>query len=108
VLARRFRTRHGEIDLVVETDEILVFVEVKARSGVGYGRPAEAVDRTKRARMASAAEAYLQRATAFDRTCRFDVVEVRVDRRTGRLLVEHLADVFRPAGTRDGAGRRSR
>jgi putative endonuclease len=99
VLARRFRTRAGEIDLVVETGDLLVFVEVKARSGPDWGRPADAVDRTKRARLCAAAEAYLQRALAHERPCRFDVVEVRVGP-DGRLAIDHLVDAFRPEGAR--------
>lgn len=107
VLARRFRTRAGEIDLVVDTDQLLVFVEVKARSGPGFGRPAEAVDRGKRARMTAAALAFLQRAGAAERTCRFDVVEVRAEP-DGRLVAEHIVDAFRPAAAPGRRERRSR
>jgi putative endonuclease len=105
--ARRFRTRAGEIDLVVEADDVLVFVEVKARSGAGYGRPAEAVDRTKRARLAAAAQVYLQQSRATEHTCRFDVVEVHADR-DGALSVDHIVDAFRPAAGDRLRGRRSR
>lgn len=85
----------------------VVFVEVKARSGVGYGDPAEAVDRRKRARLARVAEAYLQERGALERPCRFDVIAVRADSE-GRLAVEHLIDAFRPEsdhGQRRGRAR---
>ena len=105
--ARRFRTRLGEIDLVAEDRAgTVVFVEVKARSGSGYGEPAEAVDRRKQARLARAAEVYLQARGALERACRFDVVAVRAEP-DGRLVVEHLVDAFRPAADRGGY-RRSR
>lgn len=76
ILDRRFRTRAGEIDLVAEEAGTLVFVEVKSRSGLGFGRPAEAVDRRKRARLARAASVYLAQRRLLERACRFDVLEV--------------------------------
>jgi putative endonuclease len=60
VLARNFRTRYGEIDLVALLGETTVFVEVKARSGVGFGLPEESVTATKRAHLLQAIQAYWQ------------------------------------------------
>ena len=89
ILARRWRCRIGEIDLIAEDGPWLVFVEVKARAGEGFGWPAEAVDRRKRGRLARVALAYLQAEDALERPCRFDVVEVGDD-------VRHIEDAFRP------------
>lgn len=94
VLARGWRSRRGEIDLVMEDGEVLVFVEVKTRAGTGFGRPAEAVDGEKRKRMARAGCAFLTVNHAWERPCRFDVVEV--DRScTGDWRVSHIPDAFR-------------
>ncbi len=76
ILERRYRTRAGEIDFIAEEGDTLVFVEVKTRSSLSFGRPAEAVDARKRSRIACAASLYLARRAAADRSCRFDVVEV--------------------------------
>jgi putative endonuclease len=76
ILERRFRTRAGEIDLVAEEGETLVFIEVKTRTSLSCGLPAEAVDRRKRARLARAASIYLMRHPGTERPCRFDVVEL--------------------------------
>ncbi len=76
ILERRYRTRAGEIDFIAEDGETLVFVEVKTRSSLSFGRPAEAVNVRKRARIAGAASLYLARRGSPDRSCRFDVVEV--------------------------------
>jgi putative endonuclease len=76
ILERRFRTRAGEIDLVAEEQGTLVFVEVKSRSALGFGRPAEAVDARKRGRLTRAAAIYLMLRGLSDRPCRFDVLEV--------------------------------
>lgn len=75
IVARNYRTRLGEIDVVAEEGDYLVFAEVKARSGLAWGLPREAVDERKRARMTRAAMQYAGR-HGRGRPCRFDVVEV--------------------------------
>ena len=93
ILRRGFRTRFGEIDLVVEDGKTLVFVEVKARSSSACGRPAEAVDGRKRARPIRAAEIYLMQAGEPERPCRFDVAEVLASP-GGDLRVLIIRDAF--------------
>lgn len=76
-LERNFRTGGGEVDLVTLEGETLVFVEVRARSNPGYGRPEETVGPRKRQRLVRAARAYLARNPAqAHRHCRFDVVAI--------------------------------
>lgn len=94
ILERRFRLRCGEIDLIAEHSGTVVFVEVKTRSGTGYGRPAESVTARKRARMARVASAFLQRRRWLDRPARFDVVEVFASPHAAPH-VRHIADAFR-------------
>ena len=76
ILERRYRTRAGEIDFIAQDGDTLVFVEVKTRSSLACGRPAEAVDGRKRGRIARAASLYLARRGGPEASCRFDVVEV--------------------------------
>lgn len=95
ILRRGYRTRGGEIDLVAEERGVLVFVEVKSRSTLACGRPAEAVGGLKQRRLLRAASTYLQRHGAIDRPCRFDVVEVLWDPGTGPR-VHHIRDAFQP------------
>ncbi len=94
VLDRRFRTRRGELDLVALDGDVIVFVEVKTRTGEGTGAPAESVTRVKQERLARTALAWLQRRGWLDRRCRFDVVEVLLDARGG-VRLRHLRDAFR-------------
>lgn len=75
LLARNYRCPQGEIDLVMDDRDTLVFVEVRYRRSSAYGTPAETVDRRKRARLQAAAEHYLLTHNA-NRACRFDVVAV--------------------------------
>lgn len=94
ILERRWRERAGEIDLVAEDGAILVFVEVKARRGTGFGTPAEAVTPAKRRRLARLALSYTSRRGWLERRCRFDVVEVFASGSTVER-VRHLPDAFR-------------
>jgi putative endonuclease len=80
ILARRFRTRCGEIDIVANDGDVLVFVEVKARGGDECGTAAEAVTPRKQRKVVRMATAYLAAHEVFERPCRFDVVTVETDR----------------------------
>jgi putative endonuclease len=94
ILERRCRFRVGEIDLVATDGETLVFVEVKARSGTGYGTPAASVTPAKQRRIARVALTFLSRRRWLDRRCRFDVVEIFASE--GRVRrVNHIRDAFR-------------
>jgi putative endonuclease len=72
VLARNWRCRHGEIDLVAEERGTLVFAEVRYRSDQRFGGAAESVTAAKQARLVAAARLYLMRRP--DADCRFDVL----------------------------------
>ena len=76
VLARRYRTACGEIDVVAQDGDTLVFIEVKARATREFGTAAEAVTRWKQRRLVRMARDYLTRAGISDRPCRFDVVAI--------------------------------
>ena len=93
IVARGFRVRCGEIDLVARDGPVVVFVEVKTRTQAAFGRPAEAVTARKRGRIARVASLFLARSGWGDRACRFDVVEVVPD--GTRWRVGHIPDAFR-------------
>jgi putative endonuclease len=76
ILARRYRTRYGEIDIVAGDAGTIVFVEVKARATDEFGTAAEAVTASKRRRLAAMATDYLARNRLSERPCRFDVVAI--------------------------------
>ena len=76
ILARRYRTRHGEIDVVARDGTTTVFVEVKARTSVEFGTAADAVTPRKQRQLVSMAVDYLVRHGLTDRPSRFDVVAV--------------------------------
>jgi len=78
ILARRYRTRFGEIDIIARDAETTVFVEVKTRDGDRFGDGAEAVTGWKQRRVAAMAVDYLARHRLHDTPCRFDVVAIDV------------------------------
>lgn len=92
IVARNFRTRLGELDLVARDGRVLVFVEVKARSGRAYGSGAEAVDWHKQQRLRRLACAFLGEELN-DTAIRFDVVDVSFWPGE-RPVLRHIANAF--------------
>lgn len=78
VLARRYRRRGGEIDIIATDGPTVVFIEVKARDGERFGHAAEAVTGLKRHRLVATARDFLTRHRLHESPCRFDVVTVRL------------------------------
>lgn len=76
ILARRYRTRFGEIDIVAEGQGYVVFVEVKARRTARCGTAAESVSWWKQRRIAAMALDYLSWVDRLNDPCRFDVVAI--------------------------------
>lgn len=94
VLARRYRSRGGEIDIVAAQGPTVVFVEVKTRDGSAYGSGAEAVTWTKRRRIVAAATDFLVRRRMTDCPCRFDVVSIAVEPEGPAIeVISHAFDV---------------
>ena len=73
IVARNFRTRMGEIDLVARDRDTLVFVEVRQRRSAAFGGAAASITAAKRARLIAAARAYLATLPR-EPACRFDAV----------------------------------
>jgi len=95
VLGRRVRMgRHDELDLVMRTKDVLVFVEVKTRKNVDFGRPVSAVNRHKRVALSRAAMRYLRRLRAKPPYFRFDVVEVIGEVGDEQPAVRHIENAF--------------
>lgn len=76
ILARQYRTRFGEIDIVTDIGGCVVFVEVKARSSNRCGEAAEQIPRWKQRRIAAMALDYLAHTDRLNDKCRFDVVAI--------------------------------
>jgi putative endonuclease len=92
IVARNYRCRLGEIDLVALDGPLLVFVEVRSRRGELAGTPLESVDVRKQTRVARVAQHFLAARGWTDRDARFDVIGVRFD--TDPPAVEHVPGAF--------------
>ena len=92
IVARRYRRRGGELDIIARDGPTLVFVEVKARDSREYGDGAEAVTALKRRRMAQLATDFVARYRLHDCPCRFDVVTVHL--RDERAAIDVFQNAF--------------
>jgi putative endonuclease len=92
ILARRYRTRHGEIDIIAREGETVVFVEVKARCDEAFGGGGAAVTAWKQQRIVRMATDYLARRGLLEVPCRFDVVTVQLE--AGRPRIEVFTHAF--------------
>jgi len=91
ILQRNWRCPYGEVDIIAQDGNMILFVEVKARHHIEYALPREAVDARKQARLRRCAELYLNLFYP-DAPCRFDVVEVWWQ--SGKTRVRWLREAF--------------
>ena len=92
LLERNYRCTAGELDLIVLDRRVIVFVEVKTRTGQGFGTPFEAVEFRKQRKIIQAAQFFLAEKGLQQRDARFDVVGVSW---VGREpVVEHIENAF--------------
>ena len=79
ILEANYRTRRGEIDLIAQEKDTLVFVEVRTRGNQGFGSPEESVTPIKRAHLVAVAQEYIQANHAEGREWRIDVVAIETN-----------------------------
>ena len=92
LVERNYRCSAGELDLIVLERRVVVFVEVKTRSGHGFGSPLEAVEFHKQRKMIQAAQYFLSEKRLHQRDARFDVVGISWPGR--EPVVEHIENAF--------------
>ncbi len=93
ILTRNYRCRYGEIDIIAQSRDVLVFIEVKTRTGDVYGSPAAAVTLRKQRQISKTAQYYLAEHNLFDAPARFDVVCIAIDP-DQRTRIEILPNAF--------------
>lgn len=92
IIVRNFRFKKAEIDIVSEKDNLIIVIEVKARSTDFFILPHEAVTKTKIKSIVSAANHFMEEFNK-DQEVRFDIISVLPDK-TGKLTIEHIPDAF--------------
>jgi len=91
ILHRNYRTPLGEADMIISDNDILAFVEVKARTGNSFGEPFEAVDFRKQQKIKKIALYYLK-LHRVEYQVRFDVVSIVS--RNGKTDIKHIIEAF--------------
>jgi putative endonuclease len=89
ILAEKYYTREGEIDIVAQKDQQIIFIEVKTRSSAKFGLPEEAIDRQKKEKMQQAALLYLQEKPISDDNYRFDCLAIEIDKKNKKAVIRH-------------------
>ena len=84
--------KHGEIDIIAHYNDILVFVEVKARWNTLYGEPEYAVTPSKTKALRRAAEGFLYTHKRWDSACRFDVIAMECS--VEPPIIRHIENAF--------------
>ena len=88
ILKQNFITKIGEIDIIAQTKDIIVFVEVKARKSVRFGYPREAINLAKQNKIRTVATQYLLSNKLMNSKVRFDCIEVLGDQ------ITHIENCF--------------
>lgn len=103
IVARNYRFRRNEIDIIATRDGELCFVEVKTRASLDMGHPAEAVTLHKQRELARAASGYLSGLGTALPACRFDVIAILARGIEGERItdyrLEHFEGAFMTGGT---------
>ena len=94
ILARNYRARRGEIDLIARDGEFVVFVEVKTRRSLKFGLPQAAVTLQKQRQISKVALAYLQSRNLLDTPCRFDVIAIHLSPQLKLWKLEQIESAF--------------
>ncbi|MBG0770442.1 MAG: YraN family protein [Anaerolineaceae bacterium] len=93
ILDRNYHSRFGEVDLVAEKEQIVVFVEVKARTSVSFGLPEESVTQEKLAKIYDTALLWLQEHPEQPDDWRVDVIAIQMDKGLQPKDIQHFVDI---------------
>ncbi len=88
IIKTNYKTKMGEIDIIALWKNVIVFVEVKKRETLAFGRPCEAVDYRKQQKIRNCAQLYLMQTHKTENDVRFDVIEIVGDE------ITHLENAF--------------
>ena len=91
ILARNYRNKIGEIDIIGEKDNTIIFLEVKSRTNTNYGYGYEAVNRKKQEKIINSSHIYCKQNGFYNRQLRYDIIEVYLTKDT---KINHIDNAF--------------
>jgi putative endonuclease len=91
IIERNFTARQGEIDIIALDKDELVFIEVKTRTSIKYGKPAEAVDSKKQKHLTKTAEYYLYSRNLENEFVRIDIIEIYIY--NNKYKINHIKQI---------------
>jgi len=83
-----YRCAEGEIDIIADYEDSLVFIEVRTKKSLEFGSPEESITPVKMQRLRAVAAHYLQTHDNLPASCRIDVVAIELDRKDKPLRIE--------------------
>jgi putative endonuclease len=92
ILEKNYRFGHGEIDIIAQQDNMLIFIEVKTKKYGDFGDPINWIKRGKQLQIGRVARGYLYERNITDRDCRFDVILVTWE--NGLWKIDHIENAF--------------
>ncbi len=92
IIERNYRYGRGEIDIIAEKDQLLIFIEVKTKKFGDFGDPIYWITRKKQRQIGTVAKGYLFERNITDRDCRFDVITLTWEE--GAWKIDHIEDAF--------------
>lgn len=92
IIEKNFYCRQGEIDIIAKDKNEIVFIEVKTRTNLIYGKPVDAVDRRKQKHIYNCAKYYLYKKGLESEYIRFDVIEVYIS--NDKIKINHIKQIF--------------
>lgn len=98
ILAQQYRCRTGEIDIIAQDGDRIVFVEVKTRVSTAAGHPTEAITQDKQKKLTQLGLIYLKEHGWLDRPARFDVVSVLWAKDVKEPRIDHYPNAFDAVG----------
>ena len=94
IVTRNYSTPIGEIDIVAENGDVLVFVEVKMKRSDTYGMPYEAINLKKQRKLIRLAQLYIKNKNLYKRQARFDIVSILGRGRFKRKSIQLIKNAF--------------
>ncbi|CAH9019337.1 YraN family protein [Candidatus Nitrosacidococcus sp. I8] len=87
LIQRNYRCPYGEIDLIMEDRDSLIFVEVRYRTHDSFGSALESITTTKQHKIIATAQHYLQQMKIIDKPCRFDAIGITPKQETNSRII---------------------